>query len=78
MAVTGLEYHFQTRESEHSFCVEKCSHHRPFNFQGKANHSHLNVHKSASRKNQLSQTAYSTPRQTVNLNKRILPYGSHW
>ncbi|TEB39791.1 hypothetical protein FA13DRAFT_1724012 [Coprinellus micaceus] len=45
--------------------------------RGKAGHSHLNVHKAPGRKNQLSTTAYSTPRQTVNLNKRLLPYGSN-
>ncbi|RXW24461.1 hypothetical protein EST38_g1394 [Candolleomyces aberdarensis] len=45
--------------------------------RGKAGHSHLNVHKSAERKNKLSATAYSNHTQTVNLKKRLLPYGSN-
>lgn len=43
--------------------------------QGRAGHKHLNVNKSAARKNALSQTAYSTPTQTATL-KKLLPYGS--
>ncbi|KAF5338875.1 hypothetical protein D9611_008796 [Ephemerocybe angulata] len=45
--------------------------------RGKACHSHNNVHKSSERKNRLSTTAYSNHTQTVNLNKRLLPYGSN-
>ncbi|EAU86068.1 hypothetical protein CC1G_07147 [Coprinopsis cinerea okayama7 len=45
--------------------------------RGKAGHSHLNAHKSAERKNRLSQTAYANPTQAANLRKRLLPYGTH-
>lgn len=41
--------------------------------QGKAGHSHLNVHKSQDRINRLGQTAYSHGAQTKVL-KRVLPY----
>ncbi|KZT65801.1 hypothetical protein DAEQUDRAFT_676189 [Daedalea quercina L-15889] len=43
--------------------------------RGQAGHQHLNVSKSMSRKNRLSQTAYSNHSQTVRLHK-LLPYGS--
>ncbi|TFK28062.1 hypothetical protein FA15DRAFT_665845 [Coprinopsis marcescibilis] len=44
--------------------------------RAKAGHSHLNEHKSASRKNQLGGTAYATSTQATKLRKRLLPYGS--
>ncbi|KIM43293.1 hypothetical protein M413DRAFT_444112 [Hebeloma cylindrosporum] len=44
--------------------------------RGKAGHSHLNVSKSAGRKNALSTTAYSNSAQTHKLKKLLLPYGS--
>jgi len=45
--------------------------------RGKAFHSHLNVTKSAGRKNRLGQTAYAPHAQAVKLKKRLLPYGSN-
>ncbi|KIJ62649.1 hypothetical protein HYDPIDRAFT_93969 [Hydnomerulius pinastri MD-312] len=38
-----------------------------------ANHSHLNMTKRPGRKNNLNQTAYSSPTQTAIL-KKLLPY----